>query len=252
MLALITPTKNRPRALRLCKDYVCRMADLCSDDVVHIVVDGTSATGHRRYLSYPGHHHDTWHVENPQPTGISPARSLCDNLRVGLELMVTTYGSEETLNVAVIEDDDWYSPLWAQVVSDELMEHDLVGEYEAIYYHLPTRSWQRMDNRLHASLCATAWNHHAVGEKIMRLIEHHLRGGKPFVDVAIWRELEGVLLREEAPYVVGLKGLWGEPGIGSGHRRLENGDRDEAQLADLIGADMENYRKILGPRLRSW
>lgn len=131
--------------------------------------------------------------------------------------------------VVVVEDDDYYCPEYLELMADALTRHDLVGECNALYYHVGQRRWKDMHNASHASLCSTA----VKGAGKQALIEM-CRAGHRMIDLSLWRSRPGKLFNSR--FSVGIKGLPGRGGIGVGHR-MTGGIADPAlvKLTATIG-----------------
>lgn len=213
MITAITPTGGRPQALALLDHYMTRQT---CQDFRWVVLDDcdpqTSPPNRADKIIRPAWR---WNYNNTQH------RSM-------LELL------KEPGPVVVVEDDDWIHPDWIRVTKDRLETHDLVGERRTYYYHVYSRTWRRMKNRAHSSLCATACRDRAKDELIQVCREGHR-----MIDHALWRKHPGKLY--DTAYVVGIKGLQGRPGIGVGHRMIGEPDKDMAKLRDLIGDDYRHY-----------
>jgi hypothetical protein len=115
--------------------------------------------------------------------------------------------------VAIIEDDDYYAPHYLTTVMDRLDRHDLVGEMDSHYYHVPTKTGKIYRANGHASLCATALKGNTVNA--LRAV---CKKQCP-IDFRLWAAHRGALYPWRG-LVVGIKGLPGRPGIGVGHRRI--------------------------------
>ena len=131
--------------------------------------------------------------------------------------------------VIIVEDDDYYSPEYIELMADALTRHDLVGECNALYYHVGMRHWRDMNNQHHASLCSTA----VKGAARQQLV-NVCKQGHRMIDITLWRSLPGKLFNSR--FSVGIKGLPGRGGIGVGHR-LRGGVPDPSlyKLNETIG-----------------
>jgi len=109
MLALITPTRGRPRAMQLCEIMVKRMIDYyCGEDEVQwIVAEGVEHTG-RQSIEHVTSSCSHWRVRTPQPDELSGPQSQGQNIENALQLARQIAGA--SLRVLIIEDDDWYDP----------------------------------------------------------------------------------------------------------------------------------------------
>lgn len=244
MLALITPTRGRPRALAICREYVRRMTLPPGERVLHLVVEGTEDQSRTKLVSSSDL--SEIHIARHQRADLDGHRSLADLLREGITV-ARNWAHDEKLRIAVIEDDDWYAPDYLIWLDEALRRSPLVGEADAIYYNVQNRTWRACQNRSHASLCSTAWNDEAVGSLVDYLLLAALEG-EPFLDVQLWRQWKGET-RLESPRrrrVIGLKGLPGRRNIGVGGGDHPNADPGGEALRELIGADADRYTKMYG------
>lgn len=219
-LTAVTPTGDRPEALALLERWIER-AVLPSHFEWIIVDDGVDP------IKRPSRPH---RYIRREPT---PGISLASNLLAGLA--AATYGG-----VVVLEDDDWYSRGWLQWCALALEDAELVGEGHAAYYHVGMRRWVRHTNRQWACLSATAFRGRARA-----LLEEILAEAiGPFVDVSLWQEWRGsrLLTVPQTPGVVGIKGMPGRRGIGSGHRGgCRHDDHGLRKLREWTGDDAMVY-----------
>ncbi len=235
MLALLTPTRGRPRALAICSDYVQRMGA-----AVWITIEGDQSGGQIAAMD------DGYHIRRYQRSDLSKLMSLADSLREGIHFARILAGNEP-LQIAVIEDDDWYAPTYVHWLKKALAESPLVGEGCAVYYNVWSRTYRKIQNTAHASLCSTAWDDGQVGDTINRILYDALSrdGFAEFIDVRLWRAFEGgKVWQPGVRRVVGLKGLPGKRGIGVGHQDQPNADPSMEYLRRLIGDDADRYEKM--------
>lgn len=143
------------------------------------------------------------------------------------------------------EDDDWYAPGWLSWVEKSLEQgFDLVGEGEAIYYHVSRRWWSPCKNVRHASLCQTA-----MRMTLREELENTIRAwDNPFFDCRLWRVDAKKMLRlprDGERLVIGIKGMPGTPGYSPEHRQKNPPgcipDPALLKLWQLIGKDAAAY-----------
>lgn len=222
MITLLTCTGDRPESFARLERYMARQTLRWSKWIV--VDDGhtpTVPTLGQAYIRLP--------------PGKSPKESFAANYRLGLEC------ARASKYVAIIEDDDWYAPQYLTNLIPVLYDHELAGESQAKYYHVPSRRYRFMGNGHHASLCQTAFR----GELIPRILPL-LSDESAFLDVRLWNlgnevgdEPVSKHLRPSV-FSVGLKGLPGRAGIGCGHRpqgKAWKKDKDGSVLREWIGED---------------
>lgn len=225
MITVITPTGSRPEQLALCDRW---MQQQTMQEFRWIVLDDC------------------------QPASPVPVRAdkvitpdwvwkLGDNTQHRAMLaLIEEAGADGPIVVA--EDDDAYTPHYLQHMADLLQDADLVGESNALYYHIPTAHYRRMENRKHASLCSSAFAGGAIDQ-----LRRECRKKSRMIDHATWDNFRGKKALVETTYSVGIKGLPGRQGIGIGHR-LPRGIRDAGHyvLMKYLGDDMLAYSEWLG------
>ncbi len=195
MLTIITPTGGRPEAFAKCVEYM--QAQTYADPVRWVVADDCDpATEVPKVKGW-----QIIHVR-PEPRWQPGENTQARNLLAGLD-----YVDDK---LVVVEDDDAYAPDWLERVSGWLDDDDLVGEAPSLYRHLNGHEkW--MNNKRHASLCATAMKGAAINE-----FREILKQGGKLIDCRLWK-MGGKLYPWDGG-VIGIKGYPGRPGIGIGHR----------------------------------
>lgn len=156
------------------------------------------------------------------------ANTQAMNFRAGLELI----GDE---SVAIIEDDDWYSPDWLERVAVELQTADLIGQGWNCYFHVRTGAIRENDNSTHASLCASAFKGHALS-----LFRRQCERGPRLIDVPMWKHANRKRVFN-GRFVIGMKGMPGRSGIAGGHEMTTDEPFD---LREWIGDDAEAYSQF--------
>lgn len=200
MINLLTPTGARPEAFAKCVEHMKNQT--YKGDVRWIIVDdGPEAMKTPKIKNW-----DIVHLR-PEPLWEPGQNTHSRNLKEGLENI------EDGEPLIIIEDDDEYAPWWIDFCAKNLQKYDLIGEAPSLYRHL-NGTEKYMNNRDHASLCATAMKGDAI-TKFKRILKY-----KKGIDVQLWREY-GKRNAKLFPYnggVVGIKGYPGRPGIGVGHK----------------------------------
>lgn len=199
---LLTPTGERPEAFSKCVEHM-KSQDFLGPVKWVIVDDG------RERLNTPTDMPENWTIIHlrPQPFWEPGQNTQARNLLAGLEEV------EEFDNVLIIEDDDYYAPWWIRRCRTWLNSHELVGEAPSLYRHL-NGTEKNMNNRNHASLCATGMKGSAL-ETFRRVLHRTPK----VIDVNLWRN-HSSKNKKIYPYsggVIGIKGYPGRPGIGIGH-----------------------------------
>jgi glycosyltransferase involved in cell wall biosynthesis len=142
-----------------------------------------------------------------------------------------------TDKLAIIEDDDYYHPDWLTAVSEMLNHAELVGESHARYYNIRTKTAKTGKNKSHSSLCSTAMRGKAI-QTFARVSRPNVR----FIDKDLWqRHTDKKLFPTN--YVVGIKGMPGRNGIGTGHNSLPVDDQDRSIFKAWV-KDHELYAQV--------
>lgn len=150
------------------------------------------------------------------------------------------------------EDDEYYAPTYIETMINKLSSHEMVGICKSKYYHLPSRTYHIHINTDHASLAQT-------GITFSFLKEHQsLIAGDPFIDIRLWQEATKIQSGKKKPFLpkgtsmgkaflfddglqnclyVGMKGLPGRRGIGSGHKGVGRIDPHLKILKQWISKD---------------
>lgn len=207
MISLITPTGARPEAFKLCKQWMIKqtirepiewiIVDDCEPQTVGFHIDEAMCFQNRVHLIRPRPYWEPG--ENTQERNMLAAIERCSGDKI-----------------FIIEDDDYYSPQYLELMSIMLDSVELIGECGARYYHIPSRSYKFQRNHFHASLCQTA-----LKRSLLPLLVEACQSGEKFFDIYLWhearkREVSARLLLG-SNLSVGIKGLPGRGGIGVGH-----------------------------------
>lgn len=236
-VTLITCTGGRPEAFGLCERWV--RTQTWKGPLQWIVVDDVNpATTVFDPLSWqpPG-----WTITwiRPEPFWQPGQHTLARNLLAAIPEVIHD-------KVLFFEDDDHQAPAYIETMARHLESYAIVGEAPARYYHVPQRRYWTLDNYRHASLCQTG-----MRSELLPMLADVCRKGQDFIDVRMWRTLDGsrkVHFIRENHLVVGMKGLPGRPGIGIGHRPEYGGawksDPDMKVLRSWIGEDAAAYEEF--------
>lgn len=140
------------------------------------------------------------HVVNFPPTD-----EQCDitkRYRLGYEELSKLEGVDL---IALIENDDWYSPDYLEYMADKWIRKgrpDIFGTNYTIYYHLKLRAWFTMTHYSRAS---------AMNTFIKPRIEAMLNpkwwpvDQEPFTDLYLWSNLKGISIEPERHIAIGMK-----------------------------------------------
>lgn len=223
MLQLLTTTGCRPKAFSLCQKWMKNQT--FDGNVRWIIVDD----GEDQQTVDPV---KDWDIEviRPKPFWKEGDNTQKRNLLKGMDCI------DHSHPMVIIEDDDYYSPKWLQIVFDSLKECDLFGEARAKYYNIQTRIFKDCGNNHHASLCSTAMK----GSAFDTFIETCHSNDK-FIDMKLWKNFAGKRKLIKTDHVVGIKGLPGRNNIGIGHRLTGTNDPNLVSLKKLIGEDYSHY-----------
>ena len=225
MLTLLTATGCRPQAFALLERMMMRQT--YAGPVRWLIVDDGEEAQPVTFKR------DGWELEvlRPQPYWKAGQNTQARNLLVGLNHV----DSEDRL--LVIEDDDHYAADWLQTCHDHLDRASLVGERRAKYYNVSQRVGRQLGNMGHASLCSTAMRGGAIAA-----FRQSCQVNPKFIDLHLWRSYADRFLFDGSS-VVGIKGMPGRGGIGMGHQKGFNGQRDlnGLLLRQWIGPDADWY-----------
>lgn len=223
MLTIITPTGERPAAFDFCQRMMAQQT--YSGAVRWIIVDDGREPS-PLWFARAG-----WDVEIIRP---SPLWAPGDNTQ-GRNLLAALDCVRRGDVLTVVEDDDHYAPGWLQWVADNAGAAELIGEAEAVYYNVRTRTWRAIGNDEHASLRCSAMRGGAI-ETFRSVLATPYR----YYDLRLWRRHADKKVFPRR-LTVGIKGMPGRPGIALGHDGKGAADLDGAKLRQLIGDDAERY-----------
>lgn len=217
MLYLITPTQDRLLSFSFCTEFMQRQS--YTGDVTWIICDSGQI-----------------HIETPTIKNWNIIHKKFDYINTNTQKKNILSGLEEcnfNEKTIIIEDDDFYHENWLKTISDALDEAELAGETYAKYYNLKTHTFQRHKNNRHASLCATGIKGNNAHQQLISVCNTDVR----FIDMDLWSKFQGPKkLLFESSLVIGMKGLYGNSGLGEGHIRLRGRDSNNfAKLRNWIG-----------------
>lgn len=228
-VSLITPTGARPEAFRLCEQWVSKFQGhwqlkewLVVDDYPTI---RTRLTKAQVRIKAP----KEWTPE------INTQRYNMDAL---LERITGEY-------IFIIEDDEYYAPNYIEEMLKLLDFADVVGLANSKYYHLKVPGFKYMGNFEHASLCQTA-----ITKKALPFLYRAVHSGRYYFDIELWKlakqEKLKTLLLSNTNLSIGIKGMPGRAGLGSGHERVGYRADDEYKIfKEWLGKDWEFYKEYL-------
>jgi hypothetical protein len=235
---IITATGDRPEAFALCYQYVMRQTVLPQEWI--IIDDGVLDKLHVPPFS-----------AEMKVTYILRYRKQSDPQHTLPVQMIEALQHVNTNYILIVEDDDWYRVDYCERMMKMFDEHpdaQLIGQGQAVYYHIPLRKCFQMVNVDRASFCQTGFR----SSLIPQVHKACQRADDPFIDLRLWRGTkEKFLLLNKPPMCVGIKGLPGRANLRTiGHKGTHPGfkpDPDGSKLKSLIGRDATLYKKFLDP-----
>lgn len=226
MLTLLTATGARPKAWAICEMWMARQT--YRGKVRWVIVDDGEIAQPITFSKA------NWTLEviRPTPFWKDGMNTQARNLRAGMDVI----NCDE--RVVFIEDDDWYAPDWLETVDKKFDKAELIGEANSRYYNLVQKSYRKMDNTLHSSLCSTA-----IRGQALETFKSVCRDTIQFIDHILWQAHSNNHLFS-GERVLGIKGLDGRRGIGIGHSKNFRGTKDVGGkiLKSWIGDDALVYK----------
>ena len=196
MIYIITPTDDRPEAFSFLERW------LGAQDwpgAFRWVVGTRDSTPYTFALNQIV-------VDRPDAKGLHP---LASNLLACLDVL-----DMRPNDLAIIcEDDDYYDPNFISRIAELSGDVALCGQTHSRYYNVATRRYRENGNSIHASLCQTAFR-----SPVLSLLREVCLRGLPTIDKALWREWSGSRRLARSEGHIGIKGMPGAKGIGTGHR----------------------------------
>lgn len=260
MIALITPTGARAKQINLCAEYMKRQN--YEGEVLWIVVDDAlprtsqNIPANKEYLvsekglvdvstlQNTGGFKKDWTVIKLYPVPVWEVGQNTQSRNIGCGTNFIKALKENIEAIFIIEDDDWYSPEYLQEMVKNLKGFDVVGETKTVYYNVADYTVRPNRNTMHASLFQTAFT-----LSVLPIFERVLENKSKFIDMDFFRSVRGhnVNLLNNVRFSVGIKGMGGRAGIGSGHTLKVAGKPSKPtyakamELKELIGMDYLNY-----------
>jgi len=250
MITLITPTGDRKISFNLTIKYMIQQQILADMPVQWIVVDDGLTPETQEVLQLNNGYLSAFHFKyirrDPnieKETGKNSPRSLAANLLTAIPYVKGDF-------IFVIEDDDWYSPLYLHDGVTKLEENHIAGSIWQCYYNLEQLTFKVMKNK-GSSLCSTCFRMDLLPlfKKVcITCYDANFKG----IDYSFWlvAKQSGVnyFIDEAHNYLcVGMKSLPGRKGIGIGHEgRRFYPDPTAKKLREWVGE--ESCKKYLGIR----
>lgn len=229
---VLTPTSDRPK----CFDICCKMVDKQTVKPVQwLIVDDSL----EQPVYPPSWDFVDYHYRNRSNN--EPIHTLSCQVAYALEFITTD-------KVIIMEDDDWYYSRYLEMMLRlfENSKADLVGQGQAIYYVPRYKKYYLHPNKNHASFAQTGFTRNLFGK--LKCICNNSK--EPFIDLQLWKQpVSKFISLNETPYCVGMKGMPGKLGGGSGHdHKLPNfrNDSDLKIFNKYVIEDKDIYEKFLG------
>lgn len=243
MIALITPTGFRQDQIELCAMFMKRQT--YKGKVVWIIVDDCNP----RTTDFIGaDFRENWTIikKYPSPVWQYGQNTQTRNIAAGIQTLTDNYLIQEIEAVFIIEDDDYYSPVYLENMMLKLNGYLIAGESFTAYYNVFYRRYLPNGNSTWSSLFQIAFQANILsnfkkcyGEKLID-IYFCQRAGIPSNRINLFRLPVG------QNWSIGIKGLSGRSGIGAGHTGNwgSGDDNDWTMLISLIGSeDTKLYMK---------
>lgn len=227
MIALITPTGARPFQFNMCsrfmkrQNYTGKVAWIIVDDAIPRSTDKVTKDFRENW---------TIHKVYPMPAWYHGWNTQARNIAEGVRLLRMTYKPEEISAIFIIEDDDYYKPIYLTRMVERIKGFWAAGERNTIYYNVLYRRYIVNGNTGHSSLFQTALTWEGIDALIASFKDK-------FIDAKFWTIVKNKHLFNENNLAVGMKGMPGRGGIGAGHSRAMNMhlDMELKHLTKLIG-----------------
>lgn len=232
MIYLITPTGARPQQIRHCANWMKNQT--YKGEVTWIIVDdGNPVTTDFIKQDFK----ENWTIikNYPKPVWTPGVNTQARNLSAGLSKVK----NEKDNIIFIIEDDDYYKPVYIERMVERMGNHMVIGETNTIYYNVVTRRFADNGNKSHASLFQLAFKANMIPAFINCL-------NNRFIDFVFCNSVKNqILLFHSGTLAIGIKGISGRGGIGAGHSLNFTAiyDKDMAFLKSMIGEDAGAYAK---------
>jgi hypothetical protein len=199
-----------------------------SGDVVWVIVDDCYPVTTDKVAE---NFKDKWTIVKVYPTPIwNRQNTQVRNIKAGMDALISNFNNIEA--IFIIEDDDYYRPVYLERMMVNFKNFDLIGERNTIYYNVQWRRYVTNPNTVHASLFQTAFTINAI-PSLEKAYVHK------FIDCLFWTLVPNRNLFYEHDLAVGMKGMPGRGGIGAGHSRnfVMKDDSNLIYLRSLIGIE---------------
>jgi hypothetical protein len=185
-----------------------------------------------------------WTIQkiHPQPFWMPGQNTQARNIIAGVNFIKAHYTRDLVKAIFIIEDDDYYKPVYLESMFLRMGDRWAIGEVRTIYYNVQYRKYITNPNTGHSSLFQTALSWDGIPA-----LESSFRD--KFIDAKFWTIVHNKHLFSADNLAVGMKGMPGRGGIGAGHSRAMNmhPDIEMRYLTRLIGKeDARLYERYYG------
>ena len=220
MIALITPTGARPNQIEMCRHFMQRQT--YTGTVVWIITDDCQP---RTTDHITNDFREGWTVIKlyPHPPWRPGMNTQARNIEEGINCLLINYAAADIEAIFIIEDDDYYRPIYLERMMARLQNYKVLGEMNTIYYNVLYRTYFVNRNTSHSSLFQVA-----IRPEMVPLFASCYH--EKFIDFKFYEKLHAqeyvrrgeVGFFNENNLAVGIKGIIGRGGIGAGHGKLMN------------------------------
>ena len=132
-IALITPTGGRPSQFNICELLMRRQT--YPGKVVWIIIDDCDPVTSNNITA---DFREGWTIfkEYPNPRWRDGLNTQGRNLSVGINTLLTNYYEDEIEGMFIIEDDDYYRPIYLEEMVRRLQGFRYAGEINTVYYNV--------------------------------------------------------------------------------------------------------------------
>ena len=231
MIVLITPTGGRPRQFELCCNWMRKQT--YKGKVFWIVIDDCVPITSEIKGIFPSN----WTIvkKYPRPIWQNGMNTQGRNMKAGIDV-VKCLPKKDIEAIFIIEDDDYYKPIYLEEMMKRMKNFTIIGETNTIYYHVVSKRYIVSHNMQHSSLFQTAFTVDAIPTLETCYAEK-------YIDILLFKKSNNICLFSANNLSIGIKGLPGRAGIGAGHNAKynHNPDANLSKLKELIGADYRYY-----------
>lgn len=241
MIVLITPTGARQQQINLCARWM--KAQTYTGKVTWLIIDDAYPQTTKGII--PGFR-EGWDIVKQFPTppwglGQNTQRR---NMDYAMEFLQVNYDMNNIEAIFIIEDDDYYKPVYLDEMMARLGGYWAIGETRTVYYNVVNRTFFINPNMAHASLFQTAFTKEAI-PYMKQSHAHH------FIDAQFWKICQNKYLFPGQKFSIGIKGMAGRAGIGAGHKVNFHmtPDPNMNYLRNTIGGDANTYAKYFNAQM---